>query len=225
LDRRIIDRVPHTRQARAARGKRVSCSASAAAARDSLRTGNFSRFDREFAGASRAAAHRLQAGEIAPKPAAHFTQRLARPPGEAHPFAGRDLATADGGERFPERRGDLRRRMHAGKVDAEPLAGIGLARRRRQYEAQDRSHQVAPAPDERSQGAGARLTQQQSDRAASRVANAARPALPVSGMALREAAFGIPRRVPPSRPRARTRAGGIQSWLRERRETAQSRRG
>jgi hypothetical protein len=43
-------------------------------------------------------AHRLQAGAVAPQPAAHFTQRFARPPGEAQRLAGRDLATADGGE-------------------------------------------------------------------------------------------------------------------------------
>jgi len=83
-----------------------------------------------LARAPRGSAHRLQAGEAPPQQAADRAQRLARPPHKAQASARRDLAPADGGEHVADRRGDLRRRTHAGEIDAEPLAGVGLAGRR-----------------------------------------------------------------------------------------------
>jgi len=151
-----------------------------------------------------AAAQRLQAGDVAPQLATQRTQRFARPPGEAQPFAWRNLAAADGGERLPDRRGDLRCRSQAGEIDADPLARIRLASRR-QDEAQHRPQQIAFAPDERGERAGPRLAQQQPERAAARVADAARPALRVPGMPFREAAVCISWRVPGRAPRARMR--------------------
>jgi hypothetical protein len=145
-----------------------------------------------------AAAQRLQAGEIAPQLATQRTQRFARPPREAQPFAWRNLAAADGGERLPDRRGDFCRRTHPGEIDAEPLAGVAPASRR-QHEAQSRQPEIAFAPDERGERAGPGLAQQQPERAAARVADAARPALRVPGMPFREAAL----RVPGARTRAR----------------------
>ena len=144
-----------------------------------------------------AAAQRLQADDAAPQLATQRTQRFARPPREAQPFAWRNLAAADGGERLPDRRGDFCRRTHPGEIDAEPLARIRLASRR-QDEAQHRPQQIAFAPDQRDERAGPRLAQQQPERAAARIADAARPALRVPGMPFREAAVGV--------PRARTRA-------------------
>ena len=151
-----------------------------------------------------AAAQRLQAGDAAPQLATQRTQRFARPPREAQPFAWRNLAAADGGERLPDRRGDFCRRTHPGEIDAEPLARIRLASRR-QDEAQHRPEQIAFAPDERGEDAGPRLAQQQPERAAARVADAARPALRIAGMPLREAALRVPGRVPLGVSRARTR--------------------
>jgi hypothetical protein len=154
--------------------------------------------------------HRLQAGEVAPQPAAHRAQRSAHPPDEAQPLAGRDLATADGGEYPLQRRGDFRRGTQAGKVDVEPLAGVWLAGRRRQDEPQHRQPQIALALDERGQGAGPGLPQQQPERATARVADAARPALRIAGLPLGKPASGVPGRVPGRVAlgvlRARTRA-------------------
>jgi hypothetical protein len=151
------------------------------------------------------AAQRLQAGDVAPQLATQRAQRFARPPREAQPFAWSNLAAADRGERLPDRRGDFCRRTHPGKIDAEPLARIRLASRR-QDEAQHRPQQIAFAPDERGERAGPRLAQQQPERAAARVADAARPALRVPGMPFREAALRVPGRIPLGVPRAHTRA-------------------
>jgi len=151
-----------------------------------------------------AAAQRLQAGDAAPQLATQRTQRFTRPPREAQPFAWRNLAAADGRKRLPARRGNFCRRTHPGEIDAEPLARIRSASRR-QDEAQHRPEQIAFAPDERGEDAGPRLAQQQPERAAARVADAARPALRIAGMPLREAALRVPGRVPLGVSRARTR--------------------
>jgi hypothetical protein len=78
------------------------------------------------------------ADEVAPQPSADRAQRLARPPGEAQPFAARDLAAADRGKHLGQGGRDFRRGTHAVEVDAEPLAGVRLLRRWRQQEPQHR---------------------------------------------------------------------------------------
>jgi hypothetical protein len=152
------------------------------------------------------AAHHLDVGELAPQLSPHRAQRLARAPHQAKGLAGRDLAATDRGEHLADCRCHLRRRMQAGEVDAEKLAGVGLAGWRRQDEPQHRQPQIALAPDQRRQAARPCLPQQQPERAAPRVADAGRPALRVAGMPLGEAALRVPGRGADGAPRVRTRA-------------------
>jgi hypothetical protein len=117
---------------------------------------------------------------------------------------GRNSLTAGNFWRFSREFGgalgaDRRRRTHAGEVDAEPLAGIRFTGGWRQDEPQHRQPQIVLALDQRSQGAGPRLLQQQPERAPPRVADAGRPALRIAGMPLGKAAL----RVPCARTRAR----------------------
>jgi hypothetical protein len=105
LDRRIIDRVSHTRQAQARHRPRFPQNREFFATEPGI-------CEQRICGQgicrrACAAAQRLQAGEIAPQLATQRTQRFARPPREAQPFAWRNLAAADGGERLPDRRGDF----------------------------------------------------------------------------------------------------------------------
>ena len=197
MDRRIIDRVSHTRQAQARHRPRFPQNREFFAIEPGICEQRISEqriCGQRICRGACAAAQRLQAGDAAPQLATQRTQRFARPPREAQPFAWRNLAAADGGERLPDRRGDFCRRTHPGEIDAEPLARIRSASRR-QDEAQHRPEQIAFAPDERGERAGPRLAQQQPERAAARVADAARPALRVPGMPFREAALCIPGRV------------------------------
>lgn len=151
------------------------------AVRDGGRPGRIRRARRprsKFASGNLVAGSRAfrELGELAPLRPPDRAQRLARAPGQTRRLARRDLAVTRCGDEPAHRGGDLSRGPHPREIDAEKIAGVGLAGGLRQDQPQHRQTQMRLALDQRCERAGPGLRQQQSERPPPRIGDAGWPA-------------------------------------------------